>query len=267
MHHARTEDLEPARLLAHAAATATAQEAQHVDLRRRLGEREERRPEADLRATAEHLAREELERALEIAHRDVAIDGQAFDLVEHRRVRDVGVAPVDPAGHDEAHGRPLRLHRPDLHGRGVRPQQRVLAQVERVLHVARRMIARDVEGLEVVVVALDLRTLGDREAEPGEDRDDLVVDARQRMQRSLRRPAARQREIEAPSPAFGLPLRRRRRGQPRVQEALELALGLVGGGADERALLGRQGTERSQELRQRALAAEHADAEGFELAG
>src|SRR5437867_2575247 len=133
------------RAAACAAATATAQEAQHVDLRRRLGEREEGRPEADLRATSEHLAREELERALEIADRDVAIDGQAFDLVEHRRVRDVGVAPVDPARHDEAHGRPLRLHRPDLHGRGVRPQQRVLAQVERVLHVARRIIARDVE--------------------------------------------------------------------------------------------------------------------------
>ena len=36
--------------------------------------------------------------------------------------------------------------------------------------------------------------------------------------------------------------------------------------ADERALLGRQGAERAEELRQRALAAKHADADGFEVA-
>src|SRR5207245_650672 len=90
------------------------------------------------------------------------------------------------------------------------------------------MIARDVERLEVVVVALDLGTLGDREAEPGEDRDDLVVNARQGMQRSPGRAAARQREIEPPSPALGPPLGRRGRGQPRLQELLELPLGLGG---------------------------------------
>ena len=37
-----------------------------------------------------------------------------------------------------------------------------------------RMLGRDVEGVEVVPVALDLRPLGDREAEVGEDRGDLV---------------------------------------------------------------------------------------------
>src|SRR5215470_19115897 len=46
MHHARTQDLEPAALLAEPAARAAADEAQHVDLGRRLREREERRPEA-----------------------------------------------------------------------------------------------------------------------------------------------------------------------------------------------------------------------------
>src|SRR5262249_60335732 len=50
MHHARAEDLEPAALLAEPAAGAAADEAQHVDLGRRLGEREERRPEPDPRA-------------------------------------------------------------------------------------------------------------------------------------------------------------------------------------------------------------------------
>jgi len=44
------------------------------------------------------------------------------------------------------------------------------------------VVARDVQRLEVVVVALDLGPLGDREAEPGEDRDDLVVYARERVE-------------------------------------------------------------------------------------
>jgi hypothetical protein len=69
------------------------------------------------------------------------------------------------------------------------------------------MIARDVERLEVVVVALDLGTVDDREAEPGEDRDDLVVHAGQWMERSLRRAAARQREIQPPAAPLGPALR------------------------------------------------------------
>src|SRR2546426_8436962 len=129
------------------------------------------------------------------------------------------------------------------------------------------MVARDVERLEVVVVGLDLGPLGDREAEAGEDRDDLVVDARQRMQRPPRRAAARQREAEPPTAPLGLSLRLVGRGEPRVQQAFELALGLVRSRADERALIRRQRAERSQELRQGALAAEHADAARFELGG
>src|SRR4029434_193574 len=68
MHHARAQDLEPAALLAEPATGAAADEAQHVHLGRRLREREERRPEADPRAWPEHLAREQLERALQIRH-------------------------------------------------------------------------------------------------------------------------------------------------------------------------------------------------------
>src|SRR5258705_13114546 len=96
------------------------------------------------------------------------------------------------------------------------------------------MIARDVEGLEVVVVALDLGPLGDREAEPCEDRDDLVVDAGQGMQRSLRRAPARQGEGEPPPAALGPAPPRRRGGGPSVPEPLELPLGPVGGGAAQR---------------------------------
>jgi hypothetical protein len=186
--------------------------------------------------------------------------------MEHRRVRRVGdVAAVDLAGHDDPDRWLLGQHRADLYRRGVGPQQGALADVERVLHVARGVVAWNVERLEVVVVALDLRTLGHREAEPCEDGDDLVVHAGQRVERSVRRPAARQREVEPRSPAFGLALGLERRGELGVQERLERALGLVGGRADERPLLGGERAERAQELRQLTLAAEHADTDPLEV--
>ena len=128
-----------------------------------------------------------------------AIDRQPFHLVEHGRVRDVGVPPVHAPRADDAHGRPLRLHRPDLHGRGVGAEQRVLAQIEGVLHVAGGMVAGKVQRLEVVIVVLDLRPLGHREAQPHEDGDDLVVDDREGVQRALDRAAPRQREV-VPAP-------------------------------------------------------------------
>jgi hypothetical protein len=40
--------------------------------------------------------------ALEVGEVDVAVDQQAFDLVEHRRVGDIGVAAVDAARADDA---------------------------------------------------------------------------------------------------------------------------------------------------------------------
>ncbi len=266
--HARAEDLQPSRLLAQAAAVADAHEAEDVDLRRRLRERKERRPEPDLRPRPEELAREELERALEIAHRDVAVHREALDLVEDRRVRGVrDVAAIDAAGNDHAHGRRLRLHRADLHGRRVGAQQQVAGQEERVLHVARGMVRREVQGLEVVVVGLDLRALDHGEAEPGEDLDDLVLHPAQRMGGAERRAAAGERQVgprrRARSHALGLLCV----GETRVHERFQLALGLVGRGAHLRPLGRGQRAERAEELGESALPAEVLDADLLELGG
>ena len=91
-------------------------------------------------------------------------------------MRHVRVAAVDLARRDDAHRRLLREHRAHLHRRGVGAQQHRAARpdgglvdVEGVLHVARGVVRRDVERLEVVVVELDLRALGDLEAQPRED--------------------------------------------------------------------------------------------------
>jgi hypothetical protein len=127
------------------------------------------------------------------------------------------------------------------------------------------MVLGDVERLEVVEVALDLRPLGDREAEPSEDRHDLVVHAGERMHGPQRRPTAGQREVEPVARPLGARLALQRLGQPGVEQRLQLTLGLVGGGADERTLLRRQRAERAKELGQCALAAEVPDPHGLEV--
>ena len=130
-------------------------------------------------------------------------------------------------------------------------------RVERVLRGAGRGA---VEGLEVVVVRLDLGPLGHGEAQAGEDRDDLVAHLDQGVPRAARGPAPRQGEIGTREGALVASLALAGLGQARLQQ-LEVALGLVGGGPHERALIGRQGAERAQELGQCPLTPEDADAD------
>ena len=81
-----------------------------------------------------------------------------------------------------------------------------LAQIERVVHLPRRMIGRDVQLGEIVVVELDVRAFGDGEAEIGEDRGDLVQHLADRMDRAA---AASGRGGSVTSMRLG--------GEPRVQ--------------------------------------------------
>ena len=119
--------------------------ALHVDFQRRLGEREERRPEPHLDVVdlEERLA-EFLQHPFEVAEMRALVDHQAFDLVEHRRVGLVGVAAIGAARADHADRRLLRQHGAHLHRRGVGAQQQPRAvglrvEEERVVHFPRRM--------------------------------------------------------------------------------------------------------------------------------
>src|SRR5207245_2666653 len=110
--------LDPAGMLADAAAAAVADEARHERLERRLGEREEVRREAGLALLSEQLAEQVSQRSLQVGERYAAVDGEAFDLVEDREVRRIrGVAPVAAAEGDHVDGRRLGLHHMDLAGR------------------------------------------------------------------------------------------------------------------------------------------------------
>ena len=70
-------------------------------------------------------------------------------------------------------------HGAHLHRRGVRAQHMtravgLLRDIERVVHLPRRMVGRDVELGEIVIVEFDVRAFGDGEAQIGEDRGDFV---------------------------------------------------------------------------------------------
>ena len=95
-------------------------------------------------------------------------------------------------------------HGAHLHRRGVGAQQharavRLRVEEERVVHVARRMVFREIELGEVVVVGLDVRPFGDGEAHVGEDRGQFVGHLGDRMDAADlgRRLAHRQRDVDA----------------------------------------------------------------------
>ena len=55
-----------------------------------------------------------------------SIDGQTLYLMELRRMRRIGVGPVDAAGDHDVQRRRVRLHRAHLHRRGMRAQHELL---------------------------------------------------------------------------------------------------------------------------------------------
>ena len=68
-----------------------------------------------------------------MGHGDALVDDEPLDLVEHGEVGRVGrLAAEDPPGDDDPDGRFPLLHDPDLDGRGVRPEEQVVLDVERV---------------------------------------------------------------------------------------------------------------------------------------
>ena len=106
-------------------------------------------------------------------------------------------------------------------------------EIERVLHVAGRMVGRHVERFEVVIVVFDFGAFENLVAHAREDVLDLLTHLHERMHAPERQPSAGQRHVHR----AGRHLRRlqflRRVGErrfdlllQRVDERAELALGL-----------------------------------------
>ena len=80
--------------------------------------------------------------------------------MEHRRVGLVAIAAVGAPRADDADRRRLGQHGPDLDRGGVGAQQATVAvglrmEEERVVHLPCRVADREVQGGEIVEVALD----------------------------------------------------------------------------------------------------------------
>ena len=165
---------------------------------------------------------------LEVDEADSFIDRQPLDLREHRRVRGVEeIATVGVAGTQDANRRLELLHGADLHGRCVRPQQNVLAEVERVVQVERGVIGREIERREIVPLGFRFGAERNGESELAEDVFDFFDDERHRMLRAEPLPPCRHGEVD-------FSVRRARCLElptPIVKDALELSLD----GVDERA--------------------------------
>ena len=181
VHRTATADFHPARALATAATLATAEHAAHVHFCRRFREREEARAETRLDAFAEQLVHEHLEHALQVSETDVFIDHQAFALLEHRGVGRIVIDAEHVARSNHAERRLVRFHVVDLRAGSVRTQHHLVVHVERVLHVAARMVGRRVERLEVVPVRLDVAAEVHLEAHLAEEVDNLFAHVVERV--------------------------------------------------------------------------------------
>ena len=186
VYHTAAHNFQPAGAFADVATLAVADVAAHVHFGRRFREGEVAGTHADFRLRTEHLACEEQDGLLQIRERNVLVNIKALHLVEDAvgAGRD-GLVAEYAAGAHHADGKRLRFHGADLHGRRVGAQeqrvQMARAYEESVLHFARRMVGREVQGLKHVVVVLDFRTLGHVVAELAENVHNLLPDDGNRM--------------------------------------------------------------------------------------
>ena len=118
------------------------------------------------------------------------------------------------------------------------------------------MVGRDVEGLEVELVALHLRALHDDEPELPEDARDLTLGLRQGVQRAAPAWAAGQRDVVALGAQARLEGGRLQAGATLGEGGLDGLTDGVGEGADARSVLRGQGADAGQQRPQLALAPE-----------
>ena len=174
--------------------------AAHINLARRLGEREVGRTHPDLGVRTEHLAGEKKDGLLEVGERHILVDVETLYLMEDA----VGtggdrLVPEHTARADDTDRKLHGLHRAHLDGGCVGPQQKRIRMTggheEGVLHVSGRMVQREVQRLEHMVVILDLWSLGHIVAEFSEYVNDLLTDNRHRMPRPKLERNSRHRKI------------------------------------------------------------------------
>ncbi len=101
------------------------------------------------------------EQALEIGKADIAIHHETFYLMEHRRMGDIGITAIHPSRCDGTQRWFTVFHYTNLYRRGMGTQHGMLIKIKGIVHGARRMIFRNIQRGEIVIIILDLRSLSD----------------------------------------------------------------------------------------------------------
>ena len=139
-----------------------------------------------------------------------------------------------------------------------------LRHVERVLHVAGRVIGGRVERVEAMPLRLDLGTVGDDEAQLAEGSENAFAGAGERMERTGGSVGAREGRVDGRAEGGGdlgvLDL-----GQQGGEQLFDGLLRLVDQLAHDRAFFLREGGHPLHHLGQGAIGADDARLEGFEL--
>ena len=175
MDHAAAEDLDPAGSLTESAAFSAALEAGDIDLSGRLREREMMRTELCLRLRSEQLLCEYIERSFEIGKCYVLVDDQSLDLMEGRGMCRVDLVRAEHTSRRDHTDRELSLlHDTGLYRRCLCAEKNIFCDIEGVLLILRRMVRRNVELCEVIVIVLDLRSLDHFIAHADENTLDLL---------------------------------------------------------------------------------------------
>src|SRR5689334_16848148 len=196
MNHARSENFHPSCVLAARASSAVAELALDIHFSRWLGEWKEARTESCFCFSKETI-REIHQRGFQVDEADSFVDGESFYLCEHRRVRCVEeIAAIRIARSEDSNRRLVRLQRADLNRRRMRSQKRRVTQVDRVVHIQRGVIRREIERSEVVPVAFSLRAERDSKAKLAEDVLDLFDHDGDGMSPAFPAAAGRHSEID-----------------------------------------------------------------------
>ena len=119
--------------------------------------------------------------------------------MEHRRVCSIVITAIHRTGGYDLDGclGADSVHSACLHRRCLRTQQTAGINIERVLHITRRVIGRQVQTLEIVIIQLHLRALLDGVAHTEKNLLDLIDHQCQRMSGAQLGRLARQGNIQS----------------------------------------------------------------------
>ena len=177
MRRAAGHDLDPAHVLADAAALAAADLALHVDLESGLHEGEETGSHANGDILAEHLLQDALDHDLARGEGEILVHDEGFILEEGSLVAGVGgLIAVDAAGIDEPVGRFVGAHVAYALSGQVGTQAQLLVRVAGVMSfqpvgihaLPRRMGGRKVQCIECGELTGDVIALEDLESHGAE---------------------------------------------------------------------------------------------------